>query len=378
MGVGGSSADERMTGETIGLKKKSGVSLVVIAKHVPEHLVPWLNELSNATSSLLASPGLIPMNQMHLYEFLSCVATAVDDPVARAGFISNVLSSPLETLQSAEVQQQISSPEALLASMGITAAGESPHNATNPDYVRSVTRSYNTCFTALNRLLSVGKRCNEAARKRGSNIGHPLSATSAGSASDGFIDEGPVSLQDLAVLDPFVPLWPQILRSLLSLTYSVLSLWRPEHQALLLRNPLQRFALAISDDEAYSSTNREKSSGGVFGEGGTAGSVVSGTDRRDINLVPKWSGWLNELRNSCFQLFGLLATSRALFAPELRDMYPAIVSALVDSDNLKAMEHRHYSTYLKHVCELLLVSCPSTLYPTHLGPIVGPILEHTR
>ncbi|KAL7566569.1 hypothetical protein ACA910_000637 [Epithemia clementina (nom. ined.)] len=368
--------DERMSGETIGLKKKSGVSLVVIAKHVPEHLVPWLTELSNATSSLLASPGLIPMNQMHLYEFLTCVASAVEDPSARAGFIANVLSSPLETLRSAEVQQQISSPEALIAALGIAAVGENPQNATNPEYVRRVTLAYNLSFTALNRLLSVGKRCNEAARKRGSGIG--ILQAMPGTAPHVFIDEGPVSLQDLAALDPFCPLWPQILPSLIALTNSVLGMWKPEYQAVLLRHQWQRYALAISDDEAYTSKNHDKSSGGVFGEGGTAGSVVSGTDRRDTNLLPKWSGWLNELRNTCFQMFGLLATSRALFAPEVRDMYPALVSAMVDSENLKAMEHRHFSQYLKHIGELLMVSCPSTLYPTHLGPIIGPILEHIR
>ena len=366
----------RMSGETIGLKKKSGVSLVAIAKHVPEHLVPWLTELSTATSSLLSSPGLIPLNQMQLYEFLTCVASAVEDPVARAGFIASVLANPLETLQSTQVQQQIASTEALMGALGITLVGENPQNATNADHVRAVTRSYNTCFTALNRLLSVGKRCNEAARKRGAGIGRPSVPGSSGPHM--FVDEGPVSLQDLAVLDPFCPLWPQILPSLISLTNAVLSIWRPEHQARLLRNSMQRYALAISDDEAYISKNHDKASGGVFGEGGTAGSVVRGTDRRDTNLVPKWSGWLNELRNTCFQMFGLLATSRALFAPELRDMYPALVAAMVNDENLKAMEHRHFSQYLKNVCELLLVSCPSTLYATHLGPIIGPIFAHIR
>ena len=370
-------ANDRMSGQTIGLKKKSGVSLVVISKHVPEHLVPWLTKLSNATSSLLSSPGLIPMNQMHLYEFLSCVASAVEDPVARAGFIANVLSNPLETIQSAEIQHQISSPEALMAALGITQVGENPQNATNPDYVRTVGLGFNKLFTALNRLLSVGKRCNEAARKRGGGIGAIVPQQSSGGQAN-FVDEGPVSVQDLAVLDPFAPLWPQILPSLVSLTKSVLSIWRPEHQAILLRNPYQRYALAISDDEAYTSKSHDKSSGGVFGEGGTAGSIVSGTDRRDTNLVPKWSGWLNELRNTCFQLFGLLATGRGLFAPEVRDMYPTLVIAMVDTENLKAMEHRHFSQYLKHVCELLLISCPSSLYATHLGPIIGPILEHTR
>jgi len=164
----------------------------------------------------------------------------------------------------------------------------------------------------------------------------------------------------------------------LTLYEAILTIWRPDHQALLLQNQYQRYAYAISDDEAYTSKTHNSHSGGVFGEGGTAGSVVAGTHRRDTNLVPKWSGWFNELRNTCFQMFGLLATGRVLFAPEIADMYPRLVAVLVDPVNLKSMEHRHFTQFLKHVIELLLVSCPAPLYPTHLEPILSPVIEHMR
>jgi hypothetical protein len=62
-----------------------------------------------------------------------------------------------------------------------------------------------------------------------------------------------------------------------------LGVWHPEYQATLLRNNIQRYALAISDDEAYLATKQENSTGGVFGQGGTAGSVVAGWDRRDVS-----------------------------------------------------------------------------------------------
>lgn len=367
---------ERMSVQTISLKKKSGVAMVAIAKRVPNHLVPWLTELSNTTSSLLSSPGLIPLNQMHLYEFLSCVASAVGDPTARAGFIANVLSNALETLSSPEVQQQIVSATTLMEALGIQKVGENPQNATNVEYVRQVSQNYQRLFAAFNQILSVGKRCNESARKRGAGgIGGVQGAQ--GSNPNHFPDEGPVSIQDLAINDPFAPLWPRILPSLVMLTKSVLAVWRPEHQAALLRDPLQRYALAISDDEAYSSKNQDKG-GGVFGEGGTAGSVVIGADRRDVNLVPKWSGWFNELRNTCFQMYGLLATGRVWFAPEISEMFPSMVRAMTEPENLQAMEHRHFTQFLKHVCELVMVSCPVTLYGTHLAPIVGPVFDHIR
>jgi hypothetical protein len=87
-----------MSGEIVGLKKKSGVTLVSVSKKIPHHLVPWLAQLSEATRSLLSSEGLIPMNQMHLYEFLTCVVSAVDDPQARSQFISDVLVTLLKPL----------------------------------------------------------------------------------------------------------------------------------------------------------------------------------------------------------------------------------------------------------------------------------------
>ena len=59
-------------------------------------------------------------------------------------------------------------------------------------------------------------------------------------------------------------------------------------------------------------------------------------------------------------------------------MFPAIVAAMVDSENVKSMEHRHLSQYLKHVTELTLLSCPSSLYATHLGPVIAPVFEHIR
>ena len=87
--------------------------------------------------------------------------------------------------------------------------------------------------------------------------------------------------------------------------------------AKYLSNDLQRFIYSISDDEVYLSRKQDNTDGGVFEEGGTAGSVVSDWSRKDKNLLPRWSGWLKELRNACFQLLGLLAAQRVLFAPNM-------------------------------------------------------------
>ena len=373
-----------MSGEMVGLKKRSGVALVSVAKKVPNHLVPWLSQLSEVTRSLLTSDGLIPMNQMHLYEFLSCVATAVENPQDRSRFIADVLSDAVAVLESSDIQQSIQSTASFLRAMGVVQAADQPDYVINPGNVARVNEFYHSLFTPLNRLLSVGRRCNEAGRQRSvmngvASASLPVSGVSGEIGQPPFPpDEGSLSLHDLSITDPFVPIWPRILPTVLQVYEITLAVWRPENQAAFLPNHYQRYVFAISDDEAYLARTTNAKSGGVFGEGGAAGSVCSGTDRREINLVPKWSGWFNELRNTCIQLIGLLAAQRVLYAPDIAPLYPRIVSVIIDPLNLKSMEHRHFIQFLKHIVEFLLITCPCTLYTTHLAPIIGPVFDHIR
>lgn len=343
--------ESKVSGETIAVRKKSGMCLVSISKHIPHLLVPWLAELSAQAKNLLSTNELLPQSRMHLYEFLSCVATAVEDPVARANFIGEVLNSSFDTLESNEVKELLSSIDGFMMSLGISQAKTNPGSVTDPEHVKLVTDKYARFFSALNQLLSVGKRCHQAARKR-PNCGLPIQNISQiTSNSDviteqNFPDEGPVSLNDLAYNDPFVPLWPRLLPILLRVLDMISRLWHPEYQAALLSNSIQRYVYAISDDEVYLAKKQETGNGGVFGEGGTAGSVVTGWDRRSDNLAPRWSGWFNEMRNTSFQLLGLLADQRVLFAPEMASMLPQFVSVVCDPEHLRAMEHRHISQYL--------------------------------
>ena len=303
---------ERLSEDVVGLRKKSGVSLVAVSKDVPNFLVPWLSQLSDRAKTLLTSGGLSPINEMHLYEFLSCVATAVENPVDRSNFVADVLANSIRSLESPQIADAIQSTEGLLSFMGITQAATNPSCVTDPKFVTTVTRNFSTMFSNLNQLLSVGKRCQEAAKQR-PNGGLPvqyLSDVVDATVTQTFPDEGPVSISDLAINDPFVPLWTKLLPILLKVFDVTLRVWHPEFQAILLRDNIQRYAFAISDDEAYLATKQDSSVGGVFGKGGTAGSIISGIDRRDTNLTPKWSGWFNELRNNSFQLLGLLCAQR--------------------------------------------------------------------
>lgn len=370
---------EELSDDVISLRKKCGVSLVAVSKEVPHLLVPWLAQLSDSAKTLLSSGDLSPTNEMHLYEFLSCVATAVENPVDRSNFVADVVSNSIQKIASQSIQRSIQSPENFLAFLGIAQAGTDPSCVANPEFVRKVTADFSSLFSSLNQLLSVGKRCHEAARKR-ANGGLPVERLTDidESAAQNFPDEGPVSISDLAMNDPFVPLWPKILPTLLQVLDVAFQVWHPECQAVLLRNSTQRYVLAISDDEAFLATKQDSTVKGVFGKGGTAGSIVSGIDRRDLNLKPRWSGWFNELRNTCFQLLGLLCVQRVLYAPEMSSLYPRFAAVMTNPNHLQSLEHRHLTQYLKQFIEMMMMSCPATMYQTHLTAILGPVFEHLQ
>ncbi len=378
LGDESSPQSQPLSPDVISLRKKAGISLIAVTKKVPHLLVGWLGQLSDRVKSLLSLGSMLPANRMHLYEFLSCVATAVQDPTARSNFIADVLSDALNRLDSPLVKDAISSTEGLLAFTGVTAAAVNPASVTDKANVERITTNYVYLFSAFNQLLSVGKRCHEASRLR-PNAGIPLpdNQLEGSEKLQHFPDEGAVGINDLSMNDPFVHLWPRILPSLMQLLNSLFAMWHPSTQAKLLGNSIQKYAYAVSDDEAYLAKNQGSlSGGGVFGEGGTAGSVVRGWDRRQDNLAPKWSGWFNELRNTSLQLLGLVCGQRALFSPELASLYPNIVNVIANPDHLKYMEHRHMTQFIKQVVEYLLIGCPSMLYQTHLAPIAAPFFEH--
>jgi Exportin-5 family len=155
-----------LSGEVVSLRKKSGVSLVALAKKVPHHLVAWIGPLSEAVRMHLSSNTLLAPNRMHLYEFLSCVATAVEDPVARANFVSDVLSDAISVLESAEFQQNVASIDSYLQWLGISEAATNPSSVANPQHVQQVSASFERVFSAFSQVLSVGKRCHEAKRRQ--------------------------------------------------------------------------------------------------------------------------------------------------------------------------------------------------------------------
>ena len=113
--------------------------------------------------------------------------------------------------------------------MGIAQAKEYPASVTDPTNVKNVTTRFARLFSAFNQLLSVGKRCHEAARKR-PNGGIPFSSSmpqqlhqpqddTIQPTPQSFPDEGPVSIRDLSVRKGFLGRSPPNLETHLSINF---------------------------------------------------------------------------------------------------------------------------------------------------------------
>jgi len=186
-----------------------------------------------------------------------------------------------------------------------------------------------------------------------------------------------VRIAELAQHDPFVHNYPNLVQPILTILSLALQISYPAYRAVLLPNPVARYALSVSDEEAVVGSKKFSAGTNPMTEVEQHGFVIKGTNRKKCNLAPRWSGWLNELRNSPFQMLGLMCSTRAMWSPEVQPMYQHIVNVF-SIDNLKSMEHRQIVQLIKQFVESFLLHCPSQLYATHLTPILAPILAHLQ
>ncbi|GMH73757.1 hypothetical protein TrST_g13794 [Triparma strigata] len=370
---------EQLLPDNVMLRRKSGTALVSLGKACSTILLQFVDDLLTKANSLTNDTVLLPPQVMHLIEFLTCVANATQDNAKKTSFIDSVLSDSVTALVSgAEMTAMTSSVENLLQAIGITPDPTSA-SVTDPATVERISANYSRVFSALNQIMNVGKRCDENTKSKESPFLIPFKQQQQQqfTLQSPPPTEGPIALSELAQFDAFVHLWPRILPALINTLSVAYQMWAPEIRCKLLSHKLQRYALALSDEEAIVATKKFTAGTNPMDQVEMSGYVCAGTNKRKINLVPRWSGWMNELRNCPLQMLGLLASQRALYSPELQPIFPSIVN-LFSAKNLKAIEHRQLIQLLKQFIEPLLHSTPYTLYGSYLTPILTPILSHLQ
>jgi len=341
----------------IQVRKKAGMTLVSVGKKTGKYLVQFVAQLTQMCQTVLSehSNTLQPPQKVHIFEFLTSVASAMTDYSQRNNYIAEVLKESMSNWCSSSMSMIFESSDSLLSNIGVIQSAGNTTFVTDPSEIAKVNDTYGSMFMPLTTIMSVAKRCEESSKARsGENL-----------------SDQPVNLSTLAMIDPFVPLWPQILPSLIQVIRTTFSVWHPNLRSVLLSDVCMRYALAISDEEvmqAQTGANDMKNEGGL---------VLKGVSRKsDNNLIAKWPGWFNELRNAPFQMLGLCATMRALYSPDLFDSYKSMVEILVDDFTMKSMEHRFFTSALKQFVEPLLINCPTSLYNSHLAGIMSKLFTH--
>ena len=151
---------EQLSPDTVLLRRKAGSALVGIGKSCDAKLVSYVGQLAERSSQLMNANVLLPNQKQHLIEFLTCVASAVDDVQQKTSFVSSMVGESLNYLTSPEFTSLVASADSLLSQLGITNA--TPQSVVDVGTVNSTSTVYSKLFSALNQLLSVGKRCHES------------------------------------------------------------------------------------------------------------------------------------------------------------------------------------------------------------------------
>ena len=169
-----------------------------------------------------------------------------------------------------------------------------------------------------------------------------------------------LSLDELVHINPFVPVWVRILPNLLALLRVLHGMWAPDVRRELLSHPHARHLLSLNDDEVLS---RVKAGGAR---------PPQATVSAGGNQYRKWPTWLNQIRQSAYQLLEKACHHKVIY------YHPATLLAMRETvlGPLVWMDHRHVPWLIKNFLEPYIVNCPRPLFASHLPPIVGPFLSH--
>ena len=344
------------------IERKSGIALVTLGKLCNSTLSQYLDDLTNMAKEILSqNDNIQPQQRVYLTEFLTCVANDINDPARKVEFVTSILSASMDHISSGEnFRAMTSSVEGMLTTMGICPS-PTVQRVTDPAFVRTTSMSFSETYSALNQIMNVGKRCDARPKIW---LSHSMR-------------EDSISLKDLAANNSFAYHWPKVLPPILKCLDLLCKAWSPQVRGPLLLNDLQRYAFAITDEEAVFSIRPTGDSSNPMEAVERDGLVITGTSRRQENLAARWSYWLCELQQSCLGLLGLSLSQRAFFSPELRAVLPA-VSTTFSEQNLKHLEHRQFIYVIKTFVEPLLTHTPVNLYHSYLTPILYPILNHAK
>ena len=218
-----------------------------------------------AASANYAPPFLTPRN-------ISSFATRFAR--RRAGFIGSVLAEATAVVAGRDFEEMTRDVDSLFKFMGVS----SPEKARDQAHVDEVSKRFSDVFSALNQIMNVGKRCFEASKSSQPLLEPFRSAPAAGTFTlmNPPPTETSISLSDLGSYDAFASNWPTVLPAVLKALGVTMQAWSPAVRSTLLSHPVQRYVLALSDEEAIVATKKFVAGSNPMQEVEDLGFVVKG------------------------------------------------------------------------------------------------------
>lgn len=248
-------------------------------------------------------------------------------------------------------RQALGTVPAFLGLLGVGADGSVPTTEAAWDAVRDRTHAL---LGALNTFLGVTRRLKVPVQDDISSKDPQLATVAKALITE------QLSLEALAEVNPFVPIWGRILPNLLQLLRVLHGMWATDVRATLAAHPEARHLLSLNDDEVHS---RVKA-------GGQRPPQLSSSQA--VAPVRRWPLWLNQIRQSAYQLLEKACHHKVMYynTEALLAMRETVVEAL------PLMDHRHVPWFTKSFVEPYLINCPFPLFASHLPPILAPYMHH--
>ncbi|CAB1118220.1 unnamed protein product [Ectocarpus sp. CCAP 1310/34] len=330
--------------EVEAVRQAASRALVVLGTGVSAVLVVALGGICQRVNAVINNNRPSLAVRTHLLELLVVVSNSVKDENQRRGFVLDMLKEPMGVWVGEEVTNAVSSPDQLLARLGITPdlpADEAAYAPASPRTTQATT-SFQNLRAPLTVLLGLGQRVSVGDGK------------SFNGDLDAMVRAG---MEGLSAANPFALAWSQALPNIVNMVQCIHMLWAPPTRQRLLSHPVARATLAIIPS-LESEANRRRNKSGDY------------EDLQKLPLVAQWCRMLHDLRTVCYNLLGLSCRQGALYLAVPADkVQDVVVNGILAG--FEFIENRHLQGFCSRFVEKYVVCCPPSLVRSHVEPVMA-------
>lgn len=330
----GEDVHEKMSTDTMNVRRRALSSLVTICNAIPAQILPVLPVLCTQVQELFVTDRVLESEAVLLYEILVLVSNSMESAEEREQFLQQVVSEPIARWMSPDVTALVASPQAIVSAIEATNGANNGSGSPSISTLMLPKKMLQTLTT----LYGIAKRACIARSD--------LTSTGSASAAAG-------------TRLGFASVWPLLLPNLAAVIRAQHALYSAEVKAAALQTSTACWLLSVSVDEVAQFLGGRHH-----------------LDEDEIAKLPpasRWSKWHRGVRDVTYHLMGVAVSQRGFY-----DSPDAAAAVWRDSllSNMEVMEHRHLKGLLAYVVLPFIKTCPRQLYPTLLEPVLLKICRH--